>query len=70
MNDRDYLERSAVASKCDNQYIAYKKQRNRISNLIRPAKKTFCLETIDRNRNNPKEMWKNINMVLGRRGRS
>ena len=27
------------------------------------------METIGGNRNNPKEMWKNINLILGRRGR-
>ena len=69
MKHRHYLKRRAVASKYDNQYLAYKKQRNRVNNLIRSAKKKFCLQTIDRNRNNPKEMWKNINVILGRRGR-
>ena len=70
MNHRDYWKRKVVASKSDNHHITYKRQRNRANNLIRTAKRKFCLDTIDSNRNNPKEMWRNINLVLGRHGGS
>ena len=69
MKHRDYLKRRAVASKCETQVTTFKRQRTRVNNLIRSAKRNFCMETIDGNRNNPKEMWKNINIILGRRGR-
>ena len=49
--------------------IAYKTQRNCVNSLIRNAKRSFCLQTIDGNINNPKEMWRNIDIVVGRRGR-
>lgn len=69
MNHRDYLKKRAVASKCNYLHTAYKTQRNRVNSLIRTAKRKFCLQTIDGNKHNPKEMWRNIDMVVGRRGR-
>ena len=44
-------------------------QRNRVNSLIKNAKRKFCLESIDLNKGNPKEMWKNINLIMGRSGR-
>ena len=44
-------------------------QRNRVNSLIKNAKRKFCLESIDLNKGNPKEMWKNINLIIGRSGR-
>ena len=69
MKHRDYLKRRAVASKCDTQFTAFKRQRTRVNNLIRSAKRNFCMETVNGNSNNPTEMWKNVNLILGRRGR-
>ena len=44
-------------------------QRNRVNSLIKNAKRKFCLESIDLNKENPKEVWKNINLIIGRGGR-
>ena len=67
MNYRDYLKKRAVISKLDSAHNIYKLQRNRVNNLVRNAKRKFCLESIKIN--NPKEMWKNMNLIIGRGGR-
>ena len=46
--------------------VAYKTQRNRVNRLIKTSKREFCLQSIDSNKHNPKEMWKNINLIIGR----
>ena len=68
MNHRDNLKKRAVASKSESLHNAYRMQRNRANRVIKNAKRKFYLESIDLNRGNPKEMWKNINLIIGRSG--
>ena len=60
MNHRDYLKKKAVASKSESTHKIYKVQRNRVNRLIRNSKRKFCINSIDLNKGNPNEMWKNI----------
>ena len=69
MNQRDYLKKKAVKSKSKSLFKAYKAQRNRINKLIKSAKSNYCKREIDHNKNNPKEMWKQINQVISGKGR-
>ena len=63
MNHRDYLKKRAVKSWSKPLYKKYKIQRNRVNHLVINAK------SIDANKHNPKEMWKNMNLILGRKNR-
>ena len=67
MNHHDSLKKKAVLSKSDTYFSAYKTQRNRVNYLVKQAKENFCQES---NRCNPKEMWKNINLIIGRNSRA
>ena len=49
--------------------VTYMTQRNRFNRFIKTSKREFCLLSIDLNKHNPKEMWKNINLIIGRKGR-
>ena len=69
MNQRDYLKKKEVKSKSKSLFKAYKAQRNRINKLIKSAKSNYCKREIDHNKNNPKEMWKQINQVISGKGR-
>lgn len=69
MNHRDYLKKKAVKTKSEYFNKAYKTQRNLVNNLIKSVKTEYCKNSIDQNMNNPKEMWRNINQVLGGKGR-
>ena len=69
MNQQDHLKKKAVKniSECFNE--AYKVKRNQVNKLIKMAKTQYCKQSIDLNKNNPKEMWRNINQVISGKGR-
>ena len=69
MNKRDYLKKRAVKSNSKNLHRAYKDKRNQVNKLIKSAKFQYCKDSIELNKHNPKEMWKNINQVMSGRGR-
>ena len=69
MNQPDYLKKNAVKNRSESSNKAYKEKRNQVNKLIRIAKADYCKHSIDLNKNNPKEMWKNINQVLTGKGR-
>ena len=63
---RDYLKKKIVKMKSKYLHQAYKRDRNRINKLIRNTKKTYYKNTIDKNKENPKQMWKTlINVLVG-----
>ena len=66
-NHWDYLKKRAVISKSNSVQDMYKSQRIRVNNLVRNAKRNFCLQNIDLNEHNPKEMWKKINLIAERK---
>lgn len=70
MNQRDYLKKKAVKNKSKILNEAYKTKRNHVNKLIRSAKACYCKKNIDQNKDNPKEMWKQINQVISGKGRS
>ena len=69
MNQQDYLKKKAVKSKSKSLFKAYKAKCNSINKLIKSAKSNYCKREIDHNKNNPKEMWKQINQVISGKGR-
>ena len=50
MNHRDYLKKMAIISKLESAHNTYKLQRNRVNHLVRNAKRNFCLESINLNK--------------------
>lgn len=48
----------------ENTWQEYKRKRNSIVNKIRTEKEKFYAETIDLNRSNPRELWKNLKSLL------
>ena len=69
MSKRDYLKKRAVKSNSKSLHRVYKAKRNEVNKLIRSAKFRYCKDNIDLNKQNPKEMWENINQVIRGKGR-
>mgnify|MGYP002803522946 FL=1 len=69
MNKRDHLKKRAVKSNSKRLHRDYQLKRNEVNKLIKSAKRGYCKDHIELNKHNPKEMWKNINQVIGGKGR-
>ncbi|CAB4034782.1 Hypothetical predicted protein [Paramuricea clavata] len=69
MNTRDYLKKKAVKNNSKSLHQAYKVKRNEVNKLIKSAKVQYCKDNIQLNKDNPKEMWKNIDQVINGKGR-
>ncbi len=66
MNYRDTLKKKAVKTKSSLFHEAYEKARNDVNRLIKNTKATYFQEVIGNSKNNSKEMWKNINQLIGK----
>lgn len=64
MNRRDYLKKKAIKTNSNIYHRAYKTERNRVNKEIKRAKRDYYQECIDKNRSNPKLMWKHINQLI------
>ena len=65
MNRRDYLKKKAIKTNSTAFHNAYKSLRNEINKKINMyAKRDYYTNSVDRNRNNTKQMWKNINQLV------
>ena len=69
MNKRDHLKKRAVKSNSKRLHRDYQLKRNEVNKLIKSAKLRYSKDHIELNKHNPKEMWKNINQVIGGKGR-
>ena len=65
MYKRDYLHKKAVRSKCLNIWNLYKSTRNRVTSMIRIAKR-HLFENELCNVSNSKQFWKKINVITGK----
>ena len=63
MNYRDTLKKKAVKTKSSRFHEAYKTARNDVNRLI---KASYFQEVISNTKNNSKEMWININQLIGK----
>ena len=66
MNHRDYLKNKATRTKSRYFYEAYKIARNRTNKIVEKAKSTHFQHTINNNSNNPKQLWKSVNLIRGK----
>ena len=65
MYERDRLHQQAVTSRSSELMSAYRKQRNRVSRLLRDAKKTyFHKKRLNESGNNSSDMWKVLRMAI------
>lgn len=65
IKQRDYLYKKACFVKNIEYWSAYTSKRNKVTNMIRLKKREYYEQVIDRNRHNPKKMWKAIKLVVG-----
>ena len=67
MYHRDYLRKMAV--KHNSQYFneAYKRQRNKVNKNVKESKSAYYKNSVSCNKNNPKERWKYINQLIGKK---
>ena len=70
INRRDFLKKKAIQTNSTACYNAYKSLRNKISKQIIHAKRHYYTDCIDRNKNNTKQMWKNINHLINKESKS
>ena len=70
MNYRDTLKKKAVKTKSSRFHEAYKTARNDVNRLIKNTKASYFQEVISNSKNNSKEMWRNINKLIGKTSRT
>ena len=70
MNYRDFLKKKAIKTNSATFHNAYRSLRNNINNQIIHAKRNYYTNCIERNKNNSKQMWKNINHLINKRPKS
>ena len=70
MCHRDYLRKMAV--KHNSRYFneAYKRKRNKVNKNVKESKSAYYKNSISCNKNNPKEMWKYINQLIGKKSKT
>lgn len=61
MRERDsWLSKSRKNKHNTEHYQKYRQLRNKVQNDIKSAKRQYMLNKIDENKNNPKQLWKNL----------
>ena len=66
MNNRDYLKQKAIQTKSRYSYEAYKIARNKTNKIVEKAKSRYFQHTINNNGNDPKQLWKGVNLIRGK----
>ena len=66
MNHRDYLKQKATQTKSRHFYEAYKVARNKTNKMVEKAKSRHFQHTINNNNNDPKQLWKGVNLIRGK----
>ena len=67
MFERDRLKRKAISSDLSEDWSQYKHYRNSVNIAMREAKKVYYKSKFDKHQNNPKQAWRTINDILGRK---
>ena len=69
MNERDKLKRKAIITGLETDWKSYKQLRNKVNKELREAKTNYYSNKIASQKANPKEAWKTINQILGRKNK-
>ena len=67
INTRDKLKIKATISKSETDWVNYKAARNQVNIKLRNAKQNYYSTKIAGQKCNPKEAWKTINNLLGKK---
>ncbi|CAB4034888.1 Hypothetical predicted protein, partial [Paramuricea clavata] len=70
MKQRDFLKKKAVKTGSKQFHDAYKRTRNDLNRLIKNTKSTYFRNTLNGCEKNPKEMWKTINKLTGKKSKT
>ena len=70
MTQRDFLKKKAVKTGSKQFHDAYKRTRNDLNRLIKNTKATYFRNTLNGCEKNPKEMWKTINKLAGKKSKT
>ena len=68
-NERDFYKRFAQRSGNPKDWEIYRIKRNYTTNAIKYAKKSYYSDTIERNKNDGKKLWKSIKSILPTKSR-
>ena len=66
ITERDKLERKAIITKQESDWLIYKKARNQTNTDLRKAKTDYYSKKIANQKCNPKQAWKTINSLIGK----
>ena len=66
VNHRDYLNKKAIQTNSPAYHCAFKRAKNNVNKIIKTAKSNYH----QRNENNPKVMWKEINQLIGKKSKT
>ena len=66
VNHRDYLNKKAIQTNSPAYHCAFKRAKNNVNKIIKTAKSNYH----QRNENNPKVMWKEINQHIGKKSKT
>ena len=67
MLNRDYLKKKAVKTGLQNDWLSFKKVKNRVNYAIRREKASFYRNKLNANHGNPKSTWKTLNDLMGKK---
>ena len=67
MFERDRLKRKEISTDLSEDWSQYKHYRNSVNIAMREAKKVYYKSKFDKHQNNPKQAWRTINEILGRK---
>ena len=70
INTRDSLKRKAVITNVENDWQNYKIARNKVNIELRKTKRDYFSNKIAGQKCNPREAWKTINSLMGRKNKS
>jgi len=61
---RDYFLKKARKSSRDEDWLAYKSMRNRVTNSLKRAKQTYNKKLIDNHKDNTKAFWRTMKKII------
>jgi len=64
MNCCDALRRRYQKTKCDRDHQSYKTKRNKVTNIIRRAKRNYHKELLKETENNPDKFWRTLKNIF------
>ena len=64
IRQRDYFLKKARKSSRDEDWLAYKSMRNRVTNSVKRAKQTYNKKLIDNHKDDTKAFWRTVKKII------